>query len=142
MTGNVSPDKERVTIILHSGAYDRASYALTLALVALASGMEVHVLLTFEGLRRFTKGHMADIGEETPQNLRTNIERGLESGGIQPLEAQLADARKLGLKLYACPNAMAALNIALSDLLDEIDSIMGLAAFQQLARTAAINWYI
>ena len=123
------PDKERVTIILHSGSYDRASYALTLALVTLASGMEMHLLLTFEGLRRFTKGHLADMGEETSPTVRTNIERGLESGGIQSLESQLADAKKLGLKLYACPNAMAALNITLSDLLDEIDNIMGLLVF-------------
>ncbi len=142
MTAGVSLDKERVTIILHSGAYDRASYALSIALVALASGMEVHLLLTFEGLRRFTRGHLADIGEETSPNVRANIERGLESGGIQPLETQLADAKKLGLKLYACPNAMAALNVALSDLLDEVDNVMGLAAFLGFARTAAINWYI
>ncbi len=139
---SAGPDKERVTIILHSGAYDRASYALTLALVALASGMEVHLLLTFEGLRRFTRGHLGDIGEETTPHVRTNIKRGLESGGIQSLETQLADARKLGLKLYACPNAMAALNIALSELLDEVDDVMGLAAFLEFARSAAINWYI
>ena len=142
MTTSVSPNKERVTIILHSGAYDRASYALTLALVALASGMEVHMLLTFEGLSRFTKGHLADIGEETSPNVRTNIEQGLESGVIQSLETQLANARKLGLKLYACPNAMAALNIALSDVLDEVDTVMGLAAFLEFARTSTINWYI
>ena len=37
---------------------------------------------------------------------------------------------------------MAALNIALSDLLDEIDNIMGLATLLKFARTAAINWYI
>ena len=102
----------------------------------------MHLLLTFEGLRRFTSGHLADIGEETSQNVRTNIERGLESGGIQSLEAQLAEAKKLGLKLYACPNAMAALNIALSDVLDEVDSVVGLAAFLELARAATINWYI
>ncbi len=104
--------------------------------------MEVHLLLTFEGLKRFTKGHLADIGEETSSSVRTNIERGLESGGIQSLEVQLADAKKLGLKLYACPNAMAALNIGLSELLDEINNIMGLAAFLEFARTASINWYI
>ncbi len=135
-------NKERVTIVLHSGSYDRASYALTLALVTLASGMEVHMLLTFEGLRRFTKEHIADIGEETSSNLRTNIEQGLEWGVIQSLENQLAEAKKLGLKLYACPNAMAGLNIGLSDLLEEVDDVLGLAAFLQLARSAAINWYI
>ena len=142
MTGNVSPDKERVTIILHSGDYDRASYALTLALVTLASGIEVYMLLTFEGLSRFTRGHLTDLGEETSPKVRTNIKQGLESGSIQSLETQLTDAKKLGLKLYACPNAMAALNIALSDLLDEIDNIMGLATFLEFARTARINWYI
>ena len=127
---------------MHSGSYDRASYALSIALVALASGMEVHMLLTFEGLRRFTKGHLADIGEETSLNVRINIERGLKSGGIQSLEAQLADAKKLGLKLYACVSAMAILNIAQNELNDKVDSIMGLAAFLGFARTANINWYI
>lgn len=142
MTVETSPGKEQVTIILHSGSYDRASYALSISLVALASGMEVYMLLTFEGLRRFTRGHLADIGEETPPNLRTNIERGLESGAIQSLETQLANAKKLGLKLYSCPNAMAALSIGLSDLLDEVDEVMGLAAFLNLARSASVNWYI
>ena len=142
MNTSASLSKERITIILHSGAYDRASYALSIALVALASEMEVHLLLTFDGLKRFTKGHLADIGEETSSSVRPNIERGLESGGIQHLEVQLADAKKLGLKLYACPNAMAALNIGLSELLDEINNIMGLAAFLEFARAASINWYI
>ncbi len=135
-------NKERVAIILHSGSYDRASYALTLAHVALASDMEVHMLLTFEGLRRFTRDHIADIGDETSPNLKPSIDLGLESGVIQPLARQLAEAKKLGLKMYACPNAIACLNIALSDLVDEVDDIMGLAAFLQLARAAAINWYI
>ena len=142
MTQEGSTNKQRVTVVLHSGAYDRASYALSIALVALASGMEVHMLLTFEGLRRFPKGHLADLGEETSPVVMANIERGLESGGIQSLEMQLAGAKKLGLKLYACPNAMAALNIPLSELLDEVDNVMGLATFLELARTAAINWYI
>ena len=142
MNTGTSLSKERITIILHSGAYDRASYALSIALVALASGMEVHLLLTFEGLRRFTKGHLADLGDETSSSVIVNIKRGLESGSIQSLEIQLADAKKLGLKLYACPNAMAALNIGLSELLPEVDKVMGLAAFIQLASTAPVNWYI
>lgn len=137
-----SPQKEKVTIILHSGDYDRASYALTIALVSLASGAEVHVLLTYEGLRRFTKGHLTEIGEVSSPIVRTHIQRGLESGGIMPLDAQLADAKKLGLKLYACPNAMAALNISIDDLLGEIDDVMGLTAFLALARSASINYYL
>lgn len=142
MNTDISKDKERVTIILHSGAYDRASYALTLALITLASEMEVHMLLTFEGLRRFTKGHLGDIGEETSADMQASINLGLETGAVQPLETQLAQARKLGLKIYACPNAMAALNIGLRDLVDEIDDVLGLATFLEFVRSAKINWYI
>lgn len=142
LAGNNSPDEEVVTIVLHSGAYDRAAYALSLALVALASGMEVHMLLTFEGLRRFTKGHLEDMGDETSPVIRANIERGLKSGGIQSLEAQLADAKRLGLKIYACSNAMGNLNIIQADLLGQVDSVIGLAAFLAFARAASINWYI
>jgi peroxiredoxin family protein len=142
MTSGAIAGQQKVAIILHSGAYDRASYALSLGLVALASGMDVHLLLTYDGLRRFTKGHLADIGEETDARTAVSIRKGLTTGGVQTLEAQLRDARALGLKVYACPNAMAALNIAQSDLIDDVDEIMGLAGFLQLARDATINWYI
>jgi peroxiredoxin family protein len=134
--------KERMTIILHSGSYDRAAYALTMALVALASEMEAHMLLTFAGLKRFTKGHLSNMGDETSIAIKTEIERGIEWGIIPTLDSQLAEAKKLGLKLYACPNAIASLNIPQNELLDEIDGIMGLAAFFKLVRTAVANWYI
>ncbi len=69
------------------------------------------------------------------------IERGLKTGGITPLTTQLADAKKLGLKIYACPNAMATFNIPLRDL-PEVDQAMGLFAFMELARSTNLNWYI
>lgn len=132
---------ELITIILHSGAYDRASYALSIALISLASGMEVHMMVTFDGLRRFTQGHLGDMTETSPE-ITASIERGLKTGGITSLAAQLADAKKLGLKIYACPNAMATLNITVNDLIAEVDGVLGLAAFLALAKTAVINYYI
>lgn len=142
MTADSSNNKERVALILHSGAYDMASYALSIVLVALSSGLDAHILLTFGGLRRFTKEHIAEIGDETSPDIRKNMEQVLQAGIFQPLEAQLSNAKKLGLKLYACPNAMAALNIGLPDLVDEVDEVMGLAAFMQIAKSASISWYI
>ena len=141
MNTDVSQNKERVTIVLHSGAYDRACYALCTAIAALVSGMEVHILLTFEGLRRFTKGHLEDLGDETPSTIRADVEWGIKSGAIQSLEKQLDEARNMGLKIYACPNAMASLNIALRDLV-EVDEVMSLVAYLELARTAKVNLYI
>ncbi len=135
-------NRERLTIILHSGSYDRAAYALTIALVALNSNIEVHMLLTFEGLKRFTRGHLTSIGNETSTAIKADIMRGLEYGIIPTLDNQLTDAKKLGLKLYACPNAIASLNIPQGDLLPEIDNVMGLTAFLNLVRGAVANWYI
>ncbi len=135
-------NKARVTIILHSGAYDRASYALSLAMTALAMDAEVYMFLTYGGLRRFTKGHLGSLGGETDAELRDVISRGLKTGGIKPLEEQLADARKLGLKLYACSGTMAQMNIARSELSQEVDEVMGLSTFLNLALKTAINWYI
>lgn len=139
---STNQDKKQVTIILHSGDYDRVSYALSLALVALATGMEVHMLLTYGGLRRFTHGHLEDLGEETTHQLRNAINRGLKSGGIEPLPEQLADAKRLGLRLYACAGTMSALNIVRDDLVPEVDEVIGLATFFKFARSASANWYI
>lgn len=127
---------------MHSGAYDRASYALSLALVALAMGCEVHMLLTYGGLLRFTKGRLEKIGEETPEPERRIVEHGLSTGGIEPLGKYLDNARKLGLRLYACANAMAVMNISRAQLVSEVDEVTGLAAFMRLAQEADINWYI
>ena len=104
--------------------------------------MEAHLLLTYGGLRRFTSGHLEDMGEETSPDVGASLKRGLNTGGVPTLEVQLADAKKLGLKIYACSNAMANLNITQADLMDEVDSIVGLASFLGLARSATINWYI
>lgn len=135
-------DKGHIALILHSGSYDRVSYALSLAIAGLASGMEVHILLTYGGLKRFVKGYSEGLGKETDNEIRGFIAKGLASGGIQSLEAQLATARQLGLKFYACASAMASMNIARQELREEVDKVVGLATFLELARTATINWYI
>lgn len=142
MVSGDTEKKERIAIILHSGSYDRVSYALSLATVGLAIGMEAHVLLTYGGLARFVKGHLEDLEDETDSQLKGFIAKGLASGGIQNLEAQLADARKLGIKLYACASAMSNMNIIRRDLREEVDEVMGLVTFMKFARTATINWYI
>ena len=133
---------DRITIILHSGSYDRASYALSLATVALAVGKPVYMLLTYGGLLRFTRGRLEDMDEDTPAAIGAALERGLARGGIAPLASSLANAKRLGLKLYACPSAMASLNISRDELVEEVDEVVGLATFIKFAHGAAINWYI
>lgn len=141
MSAGSEPSAEQVTIILHSGSYDRVNYALSLASVCLAMGMATYMLLTYGGLKRFVKGHLEDM-EGTDSEFQVMFQRGKVSGGIRSIEEMLADCRKLGLRLYACANAMGNMSIARQELVEEVDEVVGLATFIQLARTAAINWYI
>jgi len=131
----------KITIILSNAAYDRVSYALCIAQAALSSGMEVYMLLVSEALGRFTRGRLNEIGDETPERLRAAMLAGLDRGSVQPLDEQVADAKHLGLKIYACPNAMATFEIAKRDLI-EVDEVMGLTTFITIARGADVNWYI
>ena len=100
------------------------------------------MLLTHGGLRRFTLGHLEEMGEETAAQSKKDVEFGLMTGALSTLEKQLADAKELGLKLYACVGAMAAFNIRRDELVPEVDEDIGLGTFLELARTAAVNWYI
>ena len=141
MNTNKEAGIERITILLHSGSYDKVTNALSLAIIGLTMGMEAHILLTYEALRRFVKGHFEDH-EGTDKELFTKIHEGVVKERFHDIEDKLAAAKELGLKLYACTTAMATYGLTREDLVDEVDEIMGLASFVQLARTASINWYI
>jgi len=134
--------ENRAALIVHSGAYDRVMYALSVATVALAMGMEVHMLFTYDGLRRLVKGHTDDLGEETGPEMQKVIARRLARGDMQPLSQGLRDAKRMGLKVYACVAAMSNLSITRDELVPEVDEPAGLAMFLDLAKNAAINYYI
>ena len=135
-------EKERAVLVLHSGAYDRASYALSMALVALAMGMEVHILFTYGGLSRLVKGHSEEMGQETDSSLRPLLEKALATGRIPSFTESLREAKKMGLKVYACAAAMALLNVSRQELIAEVDQVTGLAKFLELAKNASLSFYI
>jgi peroxiredoxin family protein len=130
-----------MTIILHSGSYDRVTNALSLAIVCLSMGMEAHILLTYQGLKRFAKGHLEDPDGTDPDMLAM-MKRDIASGRFHSIEDKLDAARELGLKVYACTTAMATLGLSKEDMVDEVDQIMGLTTFMNLVREATVNWYI
>ena len=131
----------RITIILHSGSYDRVTNALSLAIIGLTMGMEAHILLTYEALRRFVKGHLEDA-DSTDAGMLAMLQKGIAAGKLTSIQDKLTTARELGLKLYACTTAMTTVGVTREELVDEVDEIMGLAAFINLANSASFNWYI
>lgn len=127
---------------MHSGSFDRASYALSIAQTALAMGMEVHMLFTYGGLRRLVKGQSDIVGDETDKEMLEPVQKGLAKGHIEPFSVSLEEAKKMGLKVYACVSAMANLNVTRDELIKEVDAVVGLASFLELCKNASINLYI
>jgi len=132
---------ERMTIILHSGSYDRVSNALSLATIGLSMDMDVYILLTYEAVGRFIKGHFEDK-DGTEPGMYNKMHQGIEAGKFHNVEEKLTTAREMGLKLYVCNTALATMDVDIKDMVDEVDDVMGLTAFIQIAKDAAINWYI
>lgn len=129
-------------MILYDGSFGRVSYALSIAMVASAGGMDVHILFAHGALKRLIKDHAEDMGDETDREIKEGIERGLAKGSIQSISQQLKDAKKVGLKVYACVNAMAILNVSRDELIGEVDKTMGLSTFLSLAENASITLFI
>lgn len=140
--GEESTTKDSLALIFHSGAYDRVSYGLSMAIVALTTGMDVHALFTHGALKRLVKGGTDSRGRETDDAFRRVLDRALDNGIIEPISQQIADGRRLGLKIYACVTAMALFDVINDELVEDVDRVIGIATFLDLAREATIVLYI
>ncbi|MFQ6134758.1 MAG: DsrE/DsrF/DrsH-like family protein, partial [Nitrososphaerales archaeon] len=132
---------EKVAMVVNSGDYDRVSYALSIAKVACALGMEVHMLFTYGGLNRLVKGRVDELGSIADTSVRERLEHGLAKGTVAKLSDDMSEAKKLGLKIYACVSAMGILNVTKDELIEEVDQVMGLSAFLDISR-GAMTYYI
>jgi len=133
--------KEKVAMIIHSGEYDRVSYALLIAKAASALGIGVHLPFTYGGLQRLVKGQVNKIDEKVDKNVGTQIEQSISKRIIPLLSEDIVEAKKLGLKIYACVGSMGIMNISKDDLIKAVDQIIGLASFLDISREA-ITYYI
>lgn len=134
----------RYCIFLHSGSYDRVYQACSITNVALATGCEVYIFFSYGALKRLVKGKTDDVvieGEAAP--FKEEIEKNLKRGTIDTISEMLNLAKRFGrLKIYACTGSMAVLNITRNELIDLVDSSMGLVGFLQLVKEADQTLYI
>ncbi len=134
----------RYCIFLHSGSYDRVYQALSITNVVLATGGEVHIFFSYGALKRLVKGNtdsVAIAGE--PVFFKEDIEKNLARGTLDSISEMIETAKRFGrLKIYACTGSMAVLNIARNELIDSVDSSMGLVGFLELVKGADHALYI
>jgi len=137
---------DRMTLILHSGDFDKAMSALILGNGALAMGMDVTIFATFWGLERFMRGGL-ERGKLSSRHLlglgKWMILRRMRKARVASLERLLADYKELGGRVIACEMTMEIMGIGRDALRDDlIDEYGAVGTYIQQARESSITLFI
>jgi peroxiredoxin family protein len=154
-----------VTIVVFSGDFDRVQAAFNIAVGAASNGWPVTMFFTFWGLDVITRPNARRVGRDP---LRTAF-RWLKPGGAKRLplsrfnflglgpilmrrlmgefhmptvDEMLTLARSLDVKIVACTITMGVMGLERSDLIDDVDSLAGVASYLNDARSRAVNLFI
>lgn len=136
---------DQAAIVLESGSLDKLYALAVMVSGAAAIGMEVHVFLTFGGLLAFKKENVSKIGP-LPDDLAEGKEAFLEavkSGKMPAWYQTLQQAKAIGdVHIQACGLSMDLFQLELSDLVPEVEDIMGATGFMSLAKEAQVSLFI
>lgn len=122
-------ESKGLSIIFHSGSYDRVYHGFSIALVALALGKEVRCFFTYWSLKYLVKGKKFFLLNEEGQTHKQILEDHMKKGHIQEVSELLTQAKAMGAKFYVCTNSMGLLNVSRDELVNEVDKSMGLTTF-------------
>jgi peroxiredoxin family protein len=142
----MTDEKNKATIIIHSGDMDKIYSALIVANGALAMGMEASMYFTFWGLQRLKKGglekgplsrmHMFGLG-------KWMVKRKMKAINVASLERMLQDFVELGGKILACDMTMEIMGIRREDLRDDlISDYCAVGTYINEARESTITLFI
>jgi len=137
---------EKITIIVHSGDYDKIYSALIVANGALSMGMEASLYFTFWGLERLKKGGL-EKGPLSKMNMlglgRWMIKNRMKKANVASLERMLNDFKELGGKILACDMTMEIMGVKKEDLRDDlISDYCAVGTYVKEARESAITLFI
>ncbi|MEM4591540.1 MAG: DsrE/DsrF/DrsH-like family protein [Nitrososphaerota archaeon] len=156
MKASVSEKEEQKTaqklcIILSKGSLDMVYPAFILASTGATMGMEVHVFFTFWGLDAIVKGKVNNLKISAVGNpslglpsilgvlpgmtrMVTNMmTKKFKELKVPTVYELIKQAKEMGVKLHACSTTMSAMGIKESDLIPEVDDVVGATTFLSLA---------
>ena len=131
--------RKKLSIIFHSGSYDRVYDGLTVALTALAIGRSVTVLFTYWSLEYICrdKSNALSLDREAG-HYRAVIQKNIDQGHLEKMSDMLAQYKKLGGVLYVCAGSMALLNVPRENFIAEVDKSAGMVEFLKEAEEGQI----
>jgi len=141
----------KISIILSKGTLDMVYPAFFIATTAAAMGMEVHMFFTFWGLDAVRRDKverlkLSPIGNPSlgmPNILGVlpgmtalvtrMMSKRMAEKQVPRLYDLIKQAKELGVKLHACSTTMAVMGLKESDLIPEVDDVVGATTFLQLS---------
>jgi len=136
--------KKKMAIIVSKNTMDMAYPPFILGVTGASMDMDVSMFFTFWGLNLLKKKGGADsIKLGGMMRIGTGMMKGrMKKAGAKELPDMIRDAKDLGAKLYACQMTMDVMNIKAEDLIEEVDDVLGAAAFLNFAKDADITLFI
>jgi peroxiredoxin family protein len=155
--------KKKLAMVVFSGDLDRLMAAFIIATGAAASGMEVSMFFTFWGLRALKKKSLTgrsflgkmmgimergDISKASPSKYsfgglgRWMFGRMMGAKKVTTLPELRQMAIDLGVKLYGCQMSMKVLEIPRENMIDEVNSCVGVGFFIEQARESGVQFFI
>ncbi|MCS7145758.1 MAG: DsrE/DsrF/DrsH-like family protein [Nitrososphaerota archaeon] len=141
----------KLCIILSKGSLDMVYPAFILATTGAAMGMEVHVFFTFWGLDAVVKGKVDRLKISAVGNpslglpsilgvlpgmtgmVTNTMTKKFKQLKVPTVYELIKQAKDLGVKLHACSTTMSAMGIKETDLISEVDDVVGASTFLGLA---------
>jgi peroxiredoxin family protein len=152
-----------VTIVVHSGDFDKLMAAFIIATGAAASGKRVSMFFTFWGLNALKTGRPGKgkkflerltgwmsprHPDQTPSSRMNMLGIGprffralMRKNNVQPLSDMIETSKQLGVRLIACRMSMGIMGIQESELHDHIQ-FGGVATYLVEATDAKLNLFI
>jgi peroxiredoxin family protein len=146
MTGEAGASPEKITIIVHSGDFDKVYSAFIIGNGALAMGMEASLFFTFWGLGRLKKGQL-DKGPLSKMHMwglgKLMIKSRMKKAKVVSLERLAQDFKELGGKILACDMTMDIMGISPEDLRqDLIEEYCAVGTYIAEARSSTVTLFI
>ncbi len=142
---------QKLCIILSKGSLDMVYPAFILATTGAAMGMEVHMFFTFWGLDAVVKRKVENLKISAVGNPSLGLPSLLGvlpgmSGMVTRMMTKrfkelkvptvyelIKQAKDLGVRLHACSTTMTAMGIKESDLIPEVEDVVGASTFLSIA---------
>jgi len=156
-------EERSIAFICSKGNLDMAYPALIMANGALAEGVETHLFFTFWGMDMIneetvdhlqftmlgnTAMHMPGAAWHIPQGLgglpgmtgfaTRMLRKQVEAQGVPPVREFLTMLHDMGAHLWACKMSVDMMDLAMDDMIDEVEGIINVNEFIELSDGAQV----